>query len=422
MSPGEAVADQFRRLGAVVAHHRRHSAPFDDQLRKAGVPAGHVPGPELLAALPIADKDTLRRLQPPPQSPLQRLGSPRFTRVTGGSTGAPAVVIVDAPASAMSLAAREVCQGWYGIRRGDKQLRLWGRPLDRARRAALAKDQLLNRIRVDSLALDGEAFEQLAARLDAFGPRFVYGYASMILLLCDALARGAAPRHFTRGLLAVVSTSEVLSEDQRRLVADSLGCPVADEYGCSEVDIISFQCPDGGRHVIAPNIILEAVRFGDEPPGYGQAVVTDLNNRAMPVVRYRLGDLLPLEAPSCGCGRGWPCHGPVLGRSQGQYLVLPDGRRVHSQFLVYAIEELVLQGFAIRRFQIVQAADSSLTVTVVPAAGSEVDVRAVEAAILRQTDSAVGARLALTARLGTMEEIEAGRRNKFQHFRTEVRD
>ncbi len=126
------------------------------------------------------------------------------------------------------------------------------------------------------------------------------------------------------------------------------------EYGCSEVDIISFSCPSGGQHVIAENLIVEVVRFGDEPEGFGQVVVTDLNNILMPIIRYRLGDLVPLERPVCACGRGWPCLGQVVGRSQGQYILVPGKGRVHSQFVVYLIEGLMAQGAVQGRFRIIQ--------------------------------------------------------------------
>jgi phenylacetate-CoA ligase len=411
---------QDKKLRRLVAFHRSANPAYASYLKDAGVHGTDPVGLDALQGLPVMGKPELVRMRPRSRTAIAKLARPTYIRVTGGSSGAPAVVHVDAMASAMSLAAREICQGWYGIHRGDRQLRLWGRPLESARSTARFKDLLLNRIRVDSLALSDPSTASLVERVDGFGPAYVYGYASMIDLLAGALQRLGYSHSPLKSLRVVVSTSETLREGQRRRFEDYFGCPVADEYGCSEVDIISFQCRSGGRHIVAPNILLESVRFGDEPEGFGQVVVTDLNNMAMPVVRYRLGDLLPLDFRQCSCGMPWPCHGDVLGRSQGQYIQLPSGKMLHSQFVVYAIEELFAQGMRVERFQIVQKQSGGLDVVVAPAPGCEFDVARLAQALRKQVEPVLEAGLPLHVRLGSLEEFENARSNKFQHFRSEV--
>ncbi|WP_229507946.1 hypothetical protein [Massilia sp. Dwa41.01b] len=61
--------------------------------------------------------------------------------------------------------------------------------------------------------------------------------------------------------------------------------------------------------------------------GY-ELVGTTLNNPAMPLQHYRLGDrVLPGDGAPCACGRVFPTVQAVLGR-QERSLVLPDGRIV----------------------------------------------------------------------------------------------
>lgn len=415
LSPDEVAADQQRRLSALVAHFRRISPVYAELLTRRGTPAGGDVRPE---ELPILGKPELTRLYREAPRPRPAWGR-TVLRVSGGSTGAPAMVLTDAAASAMSLGARAVCQSWYGIGIGDRQVRLWGRPLAAGRLGARLKDLVLNRVRIDSLALEGDAKPATLGRLRRFGVEYLYGYASMIALMAEGLGRDDVARHLP-GLKAVISTSETMGEQQTRRLAALFGCPVVDEYGCSETDIVSFRCPAGGRHVLSSNIVLEVKRFGDEPEGYGQVLVTDLNNRHMPVIRYLLGDLMPLETPACECGRGWPCHGPVLGRAQGQYIVAPGRGRVHSQYVVYMIEDLVVQGLPVERFQIVQEAEGLLRVFVVSAPGENLDTEDLARRLADGSGEVLGEGMDWRVETTTTPALEAGRRNKYQHFRSEL--
>ncbi len=64
----------------------------------------------------------------------------------------------------------------------------------------------------------------------------------------------------------------------------------------------------------------------------GSILVTDLLNRAMPLVRYRIGDLGAWAAGACPCGRGLPRLARVAGRVT-DFLVGCDGRLVSGVYL-----------------------------------------------------------------------------------------
>jgi phenylacetate-CoA ligase len=223
--------------------------------------------------------------------------------------------------------------------------------------------------------------------------------------------------HLRSTLKMVISTSETMSERQRDQLSARIGRPVVDEYGCSEVDIISFLCPEGSRHTIAENVLVETVRLGDEPAGYGRVVVTDLNNTLMPVVRYVVGDLVPLERPQCGCGRGWPCLGPVLGRVQDQFIEIGDERRkVHSQFVVYLLERMLNEGWGVGRFQIVQEAADLLLLRVVPGEGKPLDDAALARRLADEGRRILGPQMRWRVELVSEAQLETTASRKFRHF------
>jgi phenylacetate-CoA ligase len=222
-------------------------------------------------------------------------------------------------------------------------------------------------------------------------------------------------RVFT-GLKAVIATSETLLPAQRKELARHFGVPVALEYGCSEVDIISFSCPAGGQHIVADNLIVEVVRFGDEPDGVGQVVVTDLNNTLMPIIRYRVGDLVPLESPSCTCGRGWPCLGQIVGRSQGQYILVPGQGRVHSQFVVYLVEELMARGVVRGRFRIIQEKPDLLRVLFSRQKGSNPPLTELERIFQDECRDTLGPEMTWKVQFVDPSVFETDRVNKYRHF------
>lgn len=414
------VRQQITRVDQLVRSHERVNGAYARLLKEAGWSGEPLRSMDDLARLPVLGKQELADLAEAITLPRVALG--RYTtRMTGGSTGEPAVVYAPPLTSASSLAARMVCQGWYHINPGDRQIRLWGRRLDSGRVRSALKDTVLNRIRLDSLALERGRLADTLDRIRHFGVEYLYGYASMIDLLATRIVESGISDPFPTAK-AAISTSETLLPGQQARLQEILGCPVVNEYGCSEVDIITFQCPAGRQHVVASNVLVEVERFGDEPEGYGQILVTDLHNTLMPVIRYRLGDLARLEQGRCDCGRGWPCLVELLGRSQGQYVRTPDGRLVHSQFLVYVIEDLVHRGMAIGRFTIIQERDFSLTFKVAPRGDSMLRDGVIEDAIKKACAPTLGPGFQYRIIFATDDEFELERINKFRHFESRIEE
>jgi phenylacetate-CoA ligase len=180
------------------------------------------------------------------------------------------------------------------------------------------------------------------------------------------------------GLKSVITTSEVLSPAQRDLIQQAFGVPVQDEYGCGEVGPIAYECEEGRLHVMSENLVVELVTASGEPAEVGESgeiVVTDLNNRAMPLVRYRLGDF-GVQGPACRCGRGFPVLEKIWGRAY-DFVRTADGRRYHGEFFMYLFEDLRASGSQIGQFQITQEGPQALSVLVVTpeGAGEEVGAR-----------------------------------------------
>ncbi|NTV03744.1 phenylacetate--CoA ligase family protein, partial [bacterium] len=265
-------------------------------------------------------------------------------------------------AQAASFAARYRCYEWYGVRPGDREARFWGRPLQPDTAASALRRFALNRLVFDYRHVTPQEAARTRDRAAAGGVDYAYGYSSLLMRLARALEAAGEPP--LPGLKLVVTTAEASTRAERDWLSRVMGGPVADEYGCSESDIIAFTCPAGRRHIMAENVIVETLPV-DGQPALRQVVITDLNNTLMPLLRYRIGDLAQLSDESCPCGRTLPLLSAVDGRSQRQYIRTPGGGLVHANPFPYFLEERQQAGVPIRQFQVIQHAVADLEVRLV---------------------------------------------------------
>ena len=98
-----------------------------------------------------------------------------------------------------------------------------------------------------------------------------------------------------------------------------------------------------------------------KPGEEGEIVVTDLFNRAMPLIRYRVEDVGVPSGKHCSCGRGLPLMERVVGRV-ADFLVRKDGGLVAG---VSLIERTLTAISGIRQMQIVQETIDDIVVKIV---------------------------------------------------------
>jgi len=356
----ESLAAMLQYGVAQCAHYQPH-APL-----VAGVTGANAF--EVLARLPLVTKVDLQ----------QHLGAlsardfhgPVTRKTTGGSTGQAVTLLKDRKGLGCEMAATWRGYEWAGLHRGDRGARWWGRGHSARRRwRSTLADRAMNRRTFSAFAFTEEDLESYWQSCLRARPAFFYGYTSML----EAFARFVASRAYdgrALGLTAIVSTSEVLTAPIRSLLQSTFGCVVQNEYGCGEVGPVAYECEQGSLHVAAENLVVEILREDGTPAPVGESgevVVTDLNNFAMPLLRYRLGDFAEYS-PNCACTRGLPVLGRVRGRAY-DIVRTPRGRRYHGEFFMYLFEDLRTAGAGVDQFQVVQQSETDLLVRIVNRTG-----------------------------------------------------
>jgi phenylacetate-CoA ligase len=356
------LAERQRRRVAEVVHYARERVPLYRN-RWSGL--------QQFSDLPLLSKEDLQRHR---DLLIADPGPRRITaKTTGGSTGQAVTVLKNRDATAAEMAATWLGYGWVGIRPGDRAARFWGSPTTTRRRVRmLGADLAMRRLTFSSFAFDENDLERYWKRCLGYRPRYLYGYVSMLEAFANHVARqGHDPAAL--GLRAIVTTSEVLAPTQRRLIAGVFGVPVQNEYGCGEMGPIAYSCEKDSLHVMSESVLAEVLDPSGAPVAAGETgelVLTDLNNRAMPLVRYRVGDLAVQALGSCSCGRGFPTLDRVWGRAY-DFVDGPDKKRYHGEFFMYLFEDLRASGFPVEQFQVVQVGVDRLIVRLVASPAAE---------------------------------------------------
>jgi len=165
------------------------------------------------------------------------------------------------------------------------------------------------------------------------------------------------------GIRVAFVTSETLYGDQRLDIERVFGCPVANGYGSREAGFIAHQCPAGGMHITAEDVIVEIVDERGRPLPVGRSgeiVVTHLATGDFPFIRYRTGDVGTLSDRGCACGRGLPLLADIQGRTT-DFVVAQDGTVMHGLALIYVIRSIR----GIRQYKIIQESLDSTRILLV---------------------------------------------------------
>jgi len=163
--------------------------------------------------------------------------------------------------------------------------------------------------------------------LQDFKPDVIAATPSFALHLAETLAeQGGRPDAL--GLRVGIFGAEPWTDGIRTAIERAFGLRAFDVYGLSEIigPGVAGECEArDGLHIaddhFLPEIIDPVSGSVLEPGREGELVFTTLSKRAMPLVRYRTGDITTLTLEPCGCGRTSARMARVKGRSDDMLIV-----------------------------------------------------------------------------------------------------
>ena len=164
-----------------------------------------------------------------------------------------------------------------------------------------------------------------------FKPRHIRAYPSSLEVIAKYVKNTGIPFNKDGFIQSLFTTSENLSEEQRKLFEEVLKLKVFDKYGNSEQCTIIGQCREGNYHDYMQYSFTEFLDENDEPVITGKAriVSTSFVNYAMPFIRYDTGDYVELDNNRCTCGMQHLTVKKITGRrNEDEYIIGKNGNVV----------------------------------------------------------------------------------------------
>lgn len=194
-----------------------------------------------------------------------------------------------------------------------------------------------------------------------FNPVWMILQPSIAVMLCNIIQEYNL--EIPPALRYIEFTGEYLEDGVRQKAKDVFRCTVANQYGAKEVNSIAFECPEGNLHCLSDNVFTEIVKKEGE---YGDICVTTMKNRAMPLVRFNIGDRGKIvSGRKCACGN---CNNILVlekGRNN-DWIKLEDGSRIHAYAVMQVIHLINYEtDGGILQYQIIQNHYKKFTVKLV---------------------------------------------------------
>ena len=339
--------------------------------------------------LPLLTKHDIQNQQKALQSPNLKSGT--YTNSSGGSTGKPAAFLQDREYYRWNVANKIYFKQLGGQRLGDRELRLWGSEADvlAGRESALKRMQswIYNRREVNTFYWDTAAMDEAISLLADWRPTWVEAYVQSAVSLAAELKKRDISISGPKGL--VVTAGTLYGHWQKELEA-VFHCPVYNRYGSREVGDMAFTCPCGNHMLLSAwHHYIELLDDENKPvaPGQvGRVVVTTLTNRAMPLIRYDIGDVAQAAMPDQVCDEyGWPAIATVKGREVGIFKTA-GGVRIDGEYFTHL---MYYQDWC-RQFQFRQVSHTKIEVLVVVADGKTKDFQEAKATITTNIKKVMG--------------------------------
>jgi len=271
---------------------------------------------------------------------------------TSGSIGQPVVFYMTMDNCTIRTAVKYRAEQWIGKPVGVPTTIIWGHATDMnfirwikyLTYWRFQNYQFISAFKIN----DNDLIKNIKA-IKRNGSRFLECYVTVAYEMAKVIMNyNIAPPK----LEGIIVGAEKLYNFQKETIEKAFKCPVYNRYGCTEFSNVASDCLEReGMHINMDRVWVEVIdKDGNSVVDeVGDLVITDLDNLAMPLIRYRIGDRGIISSEKCRCGINFPLLKDVVGRTS-QILITPKGEEIHDVYFIWHISRTP----GIKRFKIVQ--------------------------------------------------------------------
>ena len=355
LSQDELISYQENKLRRLIKHVYYNVPYYHDVMDKLGLEPEDIRNIKALKYFPILTKKEIKdNYHKIISNEINKRGAMKAT--TSGTTGVPLTFYRDMNTCVWTDAALLRGMSWANYRLGEKIVSF----------SDLNWPSLLGKIRLKLIhAYSFPAFakkDELVSymeKIKLLRPFCLKGLASnlyRIAKICEE--NGINDIHIP----IIFSTAEMLYDFQRDFLGKHFRSNVFDYYGCNEVGSLAYECEFKNKHISDEHVIVETTDSNGNNVinTLGEITITDLDNYAMPFIRYKNGDIGILANCNCGCKRHLTFLQGIEGRSQ-DFLKTLDGNLIPSIFFPGHFRNIK----GVEQYQIIQTDIQNITLKIV---------------------------------------------------------
>jgi phenylacetate-coenzyme A ligase PaaK-like adenylate-forming protein len=384
---------RLERLKNTIKAAYEHTVYWRSVMDEQSITPNDIQTMDDLRRFPLLAKETIRKCREDMVWPDE---GKRVQLVrTSGSTNEALQFYSSSTREAHINAARMRGHEWIGVRRGEKELYFWGSPIELSKqdRIKRVRDWLINDGLTNGFEVTPERVVEYFEQWKRWRPKCIFGYPSTFALMgYMAKSKDIDLRelHEKYGLKVLSTTSEILTDVDRKSITDAFGVNVYDSFGLREIGLVGHECEHFTMHCMDEQVILETIDPESLEPtdGEGELVATNIMSPVMPMIRYRTGDIVTLNSEPCRCGRTLSSI-KISGGRIADFVLTDQGKWVVGYSFIYICRSVK----GIVKFQVRQDRKGEIRVLLVtdanfPPDGSEQIKKAVRAR-LGSTDTIV---------------------------------
>ena len=313
---------------------------------------------EWLSNFPILSKEDLRNNQ----KLILTEDTSKLTKISSsGSTGINTSVYMNSRDLSSLRAGLIHWWEWSGYKMGMPLIQTGISP-DRGVLKSI-KDFLFNTTYVSAFSHTDNQLKKICKKLSRKSNFFLVGYASSL----NVIASYAIKNNYNIQLKAIISLGDKLFSQYRKNLYAAFNCEVFDTYGSAEGFLIAAQADNEYLYVLSPQTYIEIVDHNNNPVPDGELghiVVTRLDGYAMPLIRYKIGDLgilLPKSKYPKNRKFQYPILQQIIGRDT-DIVKTPKGKVL----VVHSFTGIFEYFTEIKQFKVVQLTLDGISIEYIP--------------------------------------------------------
>jgi len=346
---GKIKAYQLEKIKELLSHAYDSSQYYREKYDQSNFHPDQVNSLKDLEKIPVITKqevlDNSHNIQ------ITTLPEKLVCSKTSGSTGRPFMFYRNKDWDAWHRASVFRGYSWHGVKPWERSGYIWGYTFSSIQRIKIILlDYLQNQFRLFSFK-DSDIDKFLRKLRTA---SYLEGYSSMVY----EIAKRFNERKGVEGgfnLKMIKGTSETILDKYQQEVRKVFGRKMISEYGAAEAGIIAFECPQGNMHINMETVIVEEDN--------GEIIVTNLVSKSFPIIRYKIGDYVKIEAyKKCTCGISHLIIKEIVGRV-GK-IVYGHVHEYPSFTINYVFKNLAVEKNILLNYQAIQRTKGHLEISI----------------------------------------------------------